>query len=182
MRNWIYIRKKKWRQLLIDDNRPIIKLFLIKFQETSMKRLLFVIIITMLTIKSGWAQQASPVGLWKSIDDTTGKPKALIRITESSGELKGIIEKLFQEEGEDLSPKCIKCEGAYKDQSVIGMTILFGMKQDGDEYSCGKILDPDNGQIYSSKLTLIDSGKKLSVRGYIGIPLLGRTQTWLREE
>ena len=62
------------------------------------------------------------------------------------------------------------------------MTILSGMKHDGDEYNGGMILDPDNGKTYHSKLQLIDGGKKLNVRGYIGIPLLGRSQVWLREE
>lgn len=129
-----------------------------------------------------WAQQASPVGLWKNIDDHTGKPKALIRITESNGEIRGKIEKLFREPGEEAQPKCDKCEDARKDQPVLGMTILSGMKQDGSEYNGGQILDPDNGKVYRSKLTLVEGGKKLKVRGYIGIPMLGRSQIWVREE
>lgn len=127
------------------------------------------------------AQDASPVGLWKTIDDDTGKPKALIRITENNGELRGKIEKLFLDIGEK-SPKCDKCEGAQKDQPIIGMTILSGMKQEGTEYGDGQILDPANGKVYKSKMSLADNGKKLNVRGYIGMPMLGRTQTWLREE
>jgi len=141
--------------------------------------------VALTAMSSAWAQQASPVGLWKNIDDESGKPKALIRITESNGELVGKIEKLFKSPGEDQNPKCIKCEGALKDQPVLGMTILTGMKKDNseaDEYNGGKILDPNNGKIYSSKLTVIEGGKKLDVRGYIGIPMLGRSQTWLREE
>jgi uncharacterized protein (DUF2147 family) len=127
------------------------------------------------------AQDASPVGLWKTIDDHTGKPKALIRITENNGELRGKIEKLFLDIGEK-NPKCDKCEGAQKDQPIIGMTILSGMKQEGTEYGDGQILDPANGKVYKSKMSLADNGKKLNVRGYIGMPMLGRTQTWLREE
>ncbi|HSY27358.1 MAG TPA: DUF2147 domain-containing protein, partial [Burkholderiaceae bacterium] len=118
-----------------------------------MKRLLFAA-LTLLAAASAFAQQASPVGLWKNIDDESGKPKALIRITESNGELRGKIEKLFKSPGEDQNPKCIKCEGALKDQPVIGMTILTGMKRDGDEYNGGEILDPNNGKVYSSKLTV----------------------------
>ncbi|AMO98594.1 hypothetical protein CAter282_0676 [Collimonas arenae] len=124
----------------------------------------------------------SPVGLWKNIDDHSGKPKALIRITESNGELRGKIEKLLRDPSEDQNPKCVKCEGALKDQPILGMTIITGMKHDGDEYNGGQILDPDNGKVYKSKMSLTDGGKKLNVRGYIGVPLLGRTQTWLREE
>lgn len=135
---------------------------------------------------TAFAQQASPVGLWKNIDDESGKPKALIRITESNGVLSGKIEKLFRAPNEDQNPKCDKCEGELKNQPILGMTILNGMKRDhdgdGNEYDGGNILDPNNGKVYHSKLELKDSGKKLSVRGYIGIPLLGRSQTWVREE
>ncbi|WP_034300742.1 DUF2147 domain-containing protein [Herbaspirillum sp. RV1423] len=130
---------------------------------------------------NAWAD-GSPVGLWKNIDDATGKPKALIRITENDGELKGKIEKLFRAPEEDQNPKCEKCEGALKDQPVIGMTILSGLKKDGDEYNGGHILDPANGKLYKSKLTVVEDGAKLKVRGYIGMPMLGRTQTWVREE
>jgi uncharacterized protein (DUF2147 family) len=151
------------------------------FQETTLKRL-FIAALAMSAAAGVMAQQASPVGLWKNIDDESGKPKALIRITESNGELKGKIEKLFKNPNEDQNPKCDKCEGALKDQPVLGMTILSGMKRDGDDYNGGNILDPNNGKVYRSKLSLADGGKKLNVRGYIGIPMLGRSQIWLREE
>nr|WP_245937112.1 DUF2147 domain-containing protein [Undibacterium pigrum] len=127
--------------------------------------------------------EESPVGLWKSIDDKSGKPKALIRITETAGELQGKIEKLFLEaDVAEKNPKCDKCEGVNKDQPIIGMTILSGLKKDGDEYTGGKILDPGNGKLYSSKLSVIENNKKLNVRGYIGAPMFGRTQTWVREQ
>jgi uncharacterized protein (DUF2147 family) len=129
-----------------------------------------------------FAQEMSPVGLWKNIDDETDKPKALIRITENNGELSGKIEKLYRTPEEEQNPKCDKCEGARKDQPIIGMTILWGMKQDGSEYNGGQILDPANGKTYKSKMSFADSSKKLNVRGYIGMPMLGRTQTWIRSE
>jgi uncharacterized protein (DUF2147 family) len=128
------------------------------------------------------AQDAHPVGLWKSIDDQTGKPKALIRITENSGELQGKIEKLFREAGEEQNPKCDQCEGGRKDQPIIGMTILTGLKKEGSDYAGGQILDPANGKVYKSKMTIADGGKKLEVRGYIGVPMLGRSQTWIRAD
>ncbi|MES2299733.1 MAG: DUF2147 domain-containing protein [Pseudomonadota bacterium] len=137
---------------------------------------------TLLAAPHAWADASSPVGLWKTIDDDTGKPKSLIRITEVNGEMEGRIEKLIPVPGEDPAPKCDKCEGANKDQPVLGMLILTGMKKDGDEYSGGHILDPHNGKVYKSKLTVIDGGKKLKMRGYIGMPMLGRTQVWLRQE
>ena len=126
--------------------------------------------------------QETPVGVWKTIDDQSGKPKSLVRITEEKGELRGRIEKLFREAGEDQNPKCDKCEGILKDHPILGMTILVGMKRDGDEYSGGQILDPANGKMYRSKMSLTDNGRKLKVRGYIGVPLLGRSQIWVRVE
>ena len=128
------------------------------------------------------AAEASPVGLWKTIDDESGKPKSLIRITENDGVLSGRIEKLFRAPDQDQDPKCVKCEGALKDQPIVGMTILSGLKKDGESYSGGQIVDPANGKTYKSKLTVAEDGKKLNMRGYIGVPMLGRTQIWLREE
>jgi uncharacterized protein (DUF2147 family) len=133
-------------------------------------------------LPNAWADPGSPVGLWKNIDDESGKPKALIRITETNGVLQGRIEKLFRGPDEDQNPKCDKCSGARKDQPILGMAILDGLRKDGDEYNGGEILDPNNGKVYHSKMELTDGGKKLKVRGYIGIPLLGRSQVWLRQE
>ena len=145
-----------------------------------MKRF-FLIAIAMSALHA-WADDSSPVGLWKSIDDNTGKAKSLIRISESDGQLSGTVEKLFRAPGEEQNPKCDKCSDARKDQPIIGMTILSGLKKNGNEYSGGEILDPANGKLYKSKLSVVDNGKKLQVRGYIGAPLFGRTQVWVREE
>lgn len=133
-------------------------------------------------LSPAFANDVSPVGLWQNIDDETGKPKALIRITESNGVLQGQIEKLFRAPSEDQNPKCDKCTDARKDKPVVGMVILTGLKKDGSEYSGGEILDPNNGKVYKSKLELTDGGKKLKMRGYIGMPMLGRTQTWVRQD
>lgn len=130
---------------------------------------------------SAWAQ-SSAIGLWKTIDDHTGKTKSLVRISENKGEYRGKIEKLFRAPNEDQHPVCTKCEGAHKDQPVIGMTIITGMHYEDGEYHSGHILDPQSGKVYKAKMSLTEDGKKLNVRGYIGMPMLGRTQTWLREE
>jgi uncharacterized protein (DUF2147 family) len=135
-----------------------------------------------LAVPFAQASDASPVGLWKAIDDTTGKPTALIRITEERGELRGKIEQLFRAPGEDPNPKCTLCSDARKDQPILGMTIVSGLKKDGDEYKDGEILDPNNGKIYKSKLSVHDGGKKVEVRGYVGVPMFGRSQVWLRQE
>ena len=135
-----------------------------------------------LAVPFAQASDASPVGLWKAIDDNSGKPTALIRITEERGELRGKIEQLFRAPGEDPNPKCTLCSDARKDQPIIGMTIVSGLKKDGDEYKNGEILDPNNGKIYKSKLSIHDGGKKVEVRGYVGVPMFGRSQVWLRQE
>jgi uncharacterized protein (DUF2147 family) len=126
--------------------------------------------------------ELSPVGLWKTIDDNTGKPGGLIRITMVNGQYQGKIEKIFTDPGEDPNPRCHKCDGARRDQTVLGMTFLWGLTKQGEEYDGGEILDPKNGKIYRAKMKLEEGGKKLNVRGYIGLSLLGRSQTWFREE
>ena len=140
------------------------------------------VIAAVLAVPSAWAQNNSPIGLWKTIDDSTGKPKSLVRITESNGVISGKIEKLIREPSEDQNPVCSKCDGELKDKPVLGMTILNGLQKDGDSYSGGTVLDPHNGKTYKAKITLKDEGKKLDMRGYIGAPLFGRTQTWIREQ
>jgi len=137
--------------------------------------------VAVMTALPAFAQD-TPVGLWKNIDDESGKPKALIRITEANGVLEGKIEKLFRDAGQDQNPVCDKCSDARKNQPVIGMVMLSGLKKDGNEYNGGEILDPNNGKVYRSKLKVTDGGKKLEVRGYIGMPMLGRSQTWVREQ
>lgn len=123
----------------------------------------------------------SPVGLWKIIDDRDGTPRALVRISETDGEYRGAIEQGLRP-GDDDSAVCDKCKGPRRGQRLIGMAIVTGIKKQGDEYAGGEILDPDNGQIYRCKMTLRDGGRTLEVRGFIGISLFGRTQTWVRVE
>jgi uncharacterized protein (DUF2147 family) len=125
--------------------------------------------------------QATPSGTWKTIDDNTGKPRGLVEIIEKNGVYSGRLVKTFVES--DGKPRvCDKCTDARKDQPVIGMTILSGLRKTGDnEWGGGEILDPENGKVYKSKMSLADDGSKLSVRGFIGISLIGRTQTWERD-
>lgn len=124
----------------------------------------------------------SPVGTWRTIDDKTKKERSIIRITDHNGELQGVVEKIFDQPGDDPAHLCEECKGERKDKPVIGMTILWGLKQDGNAWTGGEILDPNNGKVYRCKMTLSADGKSLDVRGFIGISLIGRTQTWLRQE
>ena len=139
--------------------------------------------LLLLTLSSlAFAAEGSPAGLWRTIDDKTGKEKSLVRIVEVNGEFRGTIEKLFREPGEDPNPNCDKCPGERKNKPVIGMTILTGLKKDNSQWSGGEILDPQNGKTYKCKMWVEDKGRELHVRGFIGMSLLGRTQVWLREE
>lgn len=124
----------------------------------------------------------SPVGVWKTIDDETGKPKSLVEISESNGVITGKVVKLFRKPEDDQNPKCDKCSGDKKDKPIIGLEILWGMqKKNETEWASGEIMDPKKGKTYSCKMEIIENGQKLKVRGFLGISLLGRTQVWERE-
>ena len=138
--------------------------------------------LTVLFATSALAQEATPVGRWTTIDDETKKPKSVIAIYEEDGKLFGKIEKIFPEPGEKPDPVCEKCEGTLKNQPILGMVIMRNLKKDDDEWSGGTILDPKNGKTYKVKIAIEDKGKKLKVRGYVGMSLLGRTQHWVRAE
>jgi len=126
--------------------------------------------------------QTSPVGLWKTIDDDGKTAKSLVRISEQGGALVGSIEKLLDPK-DPADAKCEKCTDDRKNQPVLGLQIIRGVKPDGDGvWGQGEILDPNNGKTYRTRLKPVDGGKKLEVRGYIGAPLFGRTQTWVRAE
>lgn len=132
-------------------------------------------------VGTAWAQ-TTPAGLWKTIDDKTKVEKSLVRITDNGGVLSGKVEKILSDKAD---AKCVECTDERKDQPVQGMTILRGIKPDASDKGSwvgGDILDPNDGKIYKVLLKLADGGKKLDVRGYIGMPMLGRTQTWLRVE
>ena len=123
---------------------------------------------------------ASLVGTWQTFDDDTHAAKALVEITNHAGVLSGKIVKLFPAPGEDADPRCTQCAGTRHDQRVVGMTILWNFRRDGDHWSGGEVLDPESGDVYRAILHPRNDGKTLDVHGYIGIPLLGRSQIWTR--
>ena len=122
----------------------------------------------------------SPAGLWKTIDDATGKEKAMVRITEAGGVFTGKVEKLLDPAKQDS--KCDECTDSRKGQPVLGLTIIRNIKKGESHWEGGDILDAANGKVYRARLTLSADNKKLDVKGYIGTPLFGRTQTWSRVE
>ncbi len=137
-------------------------------------------LMTLLAAAGSAFAQATPVGLWKTIDDETKTEKSLVRISEAGGVLSGRIEKLLNPD--EPNPKCEKCTDARKDQPVTGMTILRNARADEkkEHWEGGDILDPNNGKVYRLRLKPLDGGKKLEVRGYLG-PFY-RNQQWIRVE
>ena len=121
----------------------------------------------------------TPVGVWRNVDDKTGEAKAEIRITEAAGVLTGRIEKRLSKDAK-ADEVCNECSDDRKGKPVTGLEIIRGAKkaEGQDVWEGGKILDPENGRNYTLRLTPIEGGKKLEVRGSIGP--FGRTQTWLR--
>ena len=128
--------------------------------------------------------QMNTAGLWKTIDDETGQEKSLVRITDTSGTFSGTVEKSLVNDPK-TSKVCDLCTDDRKGQVIVGMEIIRGVtrnvKDDG-LWDGGEILDPQKGKTYRVRLTPKEGGAKLEVRGYVGMPLLGRTQTWIRVE
>ena len=127
-----------------------------------------------------WAQ-ITPVGHWQTFDEKTKEVKSQVHISESGGVLIGKVEKLLRKDARQ-DAVCDECSDDRKGQPVLGLEIIRGAKKaDGkDVWESGKILDPENGKTYALRLTPIEDGKKLEVRGSIGP--FGRTQTWVRTQ
>ena len=123
--------------------------------------------------------QMTPVGLWQTISDADGKPQGEVRVTESGGVISAVLEKALVTSPE---PNCDKCTDDRKGKPKVGLQIIRdARKTEGkDVWEGGNILDPNNGTVYKLRLTPIEGGKKLEVRGFVGVALLGRTQTWIR--
>lgn len=138
-------------------------------------------IALLLGAQSARAGEPSPVGYWTVFDDDTGKPDAVIEIQSGSDALVGWIDKILDPPKDGKPARCTACEGELKNAPVIGLKIIQGMKPDDDAWR-GHIMDPESGKVYDATMSLADKGQKLEVRGYLGIPLFGRSQTWERAE
>lgn len=126
------------------------------------------------------AADSSPEGLWKTVDDHSGAARALVRIYRQDDSFYGRVEASLVP-GEE-NARCTGCTDDRKDQLVVGMVILRGLKPDDDEFAGGDILDPETGSVYRCLMRLEDDGKRLVVRGYLGLSLFGRSQNWQRAE
>ncbi len=123
------------------------------------------------------AAAPSPAGVWQTVSDSTGKPSAIVEVFESGGKFHGRIVQLLDE---DPGTICTQCPGALKGQPLVGLVFLTGLSAEGDEFTGGEILDPDDGRTYRARIQVIDGGAKLKVRGFLGLSIFGRTQIWLR--
>ena len=128
---------------------------------------------------SAAAQAPTPVGLWETVNER-GETEGLVRIVEVAGELRGTVIAVFSPPAPSPNPVCDQCVGERHRKPVLGMEIMRGLRWDGEQYSGGEILDPDNGTVYRCRLRVVEGGAKLEVRGFIGVALLGRTQVWRR--
>jgi uncharacterized protein (DUF2147 family) len=126
------------------------------------------------------ASITSPVGRWKTIDDRTGKPRGIVDLREENGKLYGTVESLI--DPPVPNPTCYLCSGDLKDHPVVGMQVLWGLVKSGNQWTGGQVLDPETGKSYRASIMLEDGGKKLRMRGYIMMPVFGRTQHWIRVE
>jgi uncharacterized protein (DUF2147 family) len=146
-----------------------------------MRRTVLVVLVLFCLLPLSAFAQHTPLGRWRSIDDATGKAKAVIEIAETgNGTLSAkIVQILDTKDGPN--PLCDDCTGARHNKPILGMTIAWDLKAQGKAWAGGRILDPENGKEYSVKMTPIAGGRKLEVRGFLGVALLGRTQVWLRE-
>ena len=118
---------------------------------------------------------------WKTIDEKTGQPKGIITFSERGGVLTGVMTKRLSQNV--AGDRCTSCPGKLKNQPYIGLPIVTGLRAKGSgEYGDGKVLDPASGKIYKLNAKMAADGKALEVRGYVGMSLLGRSQTWVREQ
>jgi uncharacterized protein (DUF2147 family) len=130
--------------------------------------------------KTAVNQHKTAVGFWQQVNDD-GSVGGWFYFVEKDGLFEGRIVKMFKKPGDpEHSSLCEKCEGDQKDAPMLGLTIIKGMKRDNHKYEEGNILDPRDGTLYHALMELSPDGKSLSVRGYLGIPLLGQTQVWKR--
>ena len=129
---------------------------------------------------------ASIEGYWKSIDDRTGEQQSIVEIRKGAdGRYHGKIAYRYPVPGGAALINCTKCPPPYTNQPLLGLEILSGFKEDPNKrnaYVDGKILEAKSGKIYKAKANLSADGKRLRLRGYVGVSALGRTQVWIRTD
>lgn len=141
------------------------------------KTIVILFFLVGLTVQS----QDKIYGKWKTVDDNTGETKGVVEFFEKDGKAYGRIIKILHPDPIKQKEICSRCKDERKDQLILGMVVIRDLKEDGQYYRGGKVLDPENGREYQCYAKLLDNGK-LKLRGYLGIPLIGRTQYWFRDK
>ena len=137
--------------------------------------------VLLLSAVSSFSFAEDITGLWQTIDDKTGAPKGLVEIRKENDTYVGKIVKVTPRAGYTPKETCVDCPPPYTNKPIIGLDVLTGLKStDGLNYTSGRILDPNTGKLYSMKAKLSSNGKRLHLRGYLGISALGRNQIWIR--
>jgi uncharacterized protein (DUF2147 family) len=143
--------------------------------------IIFSAMMALISSVHGVSADNSPVGLWQSVDDDTKQPNGWFLVTQQNGVYIGKIAKMFLKPGEDPNSVCDQCKDDRKNHPWLGLELIRGMQAEGDDkYGGGTILDPRDGKIYKATLKVSPDGQTLTVRGFLGIELLGRNQYWTR--
>jgi uncharacterized protein (DUF2147 family) len=138
------------------------------------------LLATLLAMPALASAQHPALGQWRTVDDNTGKPRSIVEVHDAgNGTINVRVLRVLDPGKPD--PICDKCEGQRHDKPVVGMVIAWNLRPKGGRLEGGSILDPDNGKVYSVRMTPVAGGEKLEVRGFLGVSWLGRTQVWLRE-
>jgi len=143
------------------------------------------VLMFFVTMMSGMIYAQDLTGTWQQIDDKTGSPKAIIEIRQNdNGTFAGKIVKVTPRPGYTPQKTCNKCPAPYTNQPILGMDVLTGLKnvEGTNNYEKGRVIDPLSGKIYDAKVRLSGNGKRLTLRGYVGVSALGRSQTWIRQD
>lgn len=123
------------------------------------------------------------IGKWKTIDDQTGYSRADVEIRKKmDGTYEGIIVETRNIPGSDKLGICSHCPGALKNKPFLGLPFIWGFKATDkpNEFVDGRVLDPISGKVYKGKAKLNATGKRLNLRGYIGVSVIGRSVTWVK--
>jgi uncharacterized protein (DUF2147 family) len=138
------------------------------------------LLAALLAIPAIASAQHAALGRWRTVDDNTGKPRSIVEVYDAgTGTINARVLRVLDPGKPD--PVCDKCEGTRRGMPVVGMVIAWNLRPKGGRLEGGSILDPDNGKVYSVRMTPVAGGEKLEVRGFLGVSWLGRTQVWLRE-